>query len=317
MSIAADARSAHRSTRGGAGSRRRLRHAVGAGLLGALLLAACAPDGTPPQEPTTASEAPASTSGTAPVLDEASVLACRTYWGDPDYATPLSRVVLDRAATAPSNGAADPMFYSMTGDDVEAAFADAQPGLRESASAVAGWFRGDAAAGESADLGALQAELGELAAGCAPASPAAAWFAAPGEPGTKPAALTCADVFDTPGTFTVFANANVLTSNMFKLVGRAPQSVPADRLDEVEAVLGILDQEIEAVDDDAVRAALEQVRAPFADAVGGDLSSGGLQGPLEELGRTCGDAGYDAGFGVQEQDRGGDPAEDEGDEGLA
>ena len=104
-------------------------------------------------------------------------------------------------------------------------------------------------------------------------------------------------MFDTPQTLTHFANANVLTSNMFQLVGRAPRTVPADRRDDVEATAQQLDAEIDAVDDDAVRAALAEVRAPFADALDGDLHSDGLQQPLEKLGAACGDAGYDAGTG--------------------
>src|SRR5699024_8305516 len=110
----------------------------------------------------------------------------------------------------------------------------------------------------------------------------------------KPATLVCAQTFDTPGTLTHFANANVLTSNMFKLVGRAPQTVPADRMDEVQATADLLTSQIDAVDDAGVHAALEAVRAPFLDALDGDTWSEGLQEPLTELTAACDAAGYAA-----------------------
>lgn len=313
MSTAADARTAHRMTRGGAGYRRRLRHAA---VLAALVAATAAC--TAPQAGPTApgASATAATATAEPTADPAAAEACQAFWGDPDYSAPLSRDVLDRAATAPEHGDEDPFFYAMTGDDVEAAFAEAPAPLQADAAEVAAWFRTEAAAGEDADLEALHGSLTALAEGCAPVSDAAAWFAEPGEDGTKPAALTCADIFDTPGTFTVFGNANVLTSNMFKLVGRTPQTVPEDRMDEVQATLALLDQEIAAVDDDAVRTALGAVRAPFADAVAGDLRSDGLQEPLEELGAACGAAGYDAGIGGDGQEAPQEGTTDDEEEGL-
>ena len=311
MSTAADARTAHRMTRGGAGFRRRLRHAAAVLLLGTGVLGACTvPSAEPDGGTTPEGFSPATTA--EQTLDPAVVEACTTFWGDPDYTRPLSRDVLDRAGTASENGASDPMFYALTGDDVDAAFSGAPAELQGSANAVAEWFRTEAAQGAEGDLEALRTAMDGLAQGCAPVSDAAAWFHAPGEDGTKPAALTCADIFDTPSTFTVFGNANVLTSNMFKLVGRTPQTVPEDEMDQVEATLARLDQEIAAVDDDGVREALTAVRGPFADAVAGDLGSPGLQEPLEQLGGACGAVGYDAGVGAQEQDE----QDDEDGEGL-
>lgn len=304
--VADDARSAHRMTRGGADFRRRLRYArsvsarrataLAAAVLSLAVLASCSPvaPGGPSGSPET-TDAP--TAEAQETLEPAAQQACVAFWGDPDYQAPVSRDVLDRAATAQENGASDPLFYAFTGDDVEAAFEQAPTELQEKAAPVAEWFRTDAASGEDADLDSLHSAMEDLAEGCAPVSPAAAWFVAPGEDGTKPAALTCADVFDTPGTFTVFENANVLTSNMFKLVGRTAQTVPEDRMDDVRATQDLLDAQIAAVDDDGVRDALEEVRAPLDDAVDGDLSSPGLQEPLEDLGAACGEVGYDAGFG--------------------
>src|SRR5699024_7873668 len=141
-------------------------------------------------------------------------------------------------------------------------------------------------------------------------SEAAAWTAAPGEEGTKPAALVCAEVFDTPGTLTHFANANVLTSNMFGLVGRLPQEVPGDRMDQVQATADLLTAQIDAVDDPEVGAALESVRTPFTDALEGDTWSEGLQEPLTELGVACDAAGYAS--PEQGEIPGDDPEDDDG-----
>ena len=52
--------------------------------------------------------------------------------------------------------------------------------------------------------------------------------------------------------------------------------------------------EVAAVDDDAVRTALEQVRAPFVDALDGDTWSDGLQDPLDQLSTACAEQGYHA-----------------------
>lgn len=275
-------------------------------LAGALLLSACqsaVPGGPEPEEDPAASTAAAS--------DPALVGACTTFWGDPDYADPLSRVVLDRAATAPEIGPSDPFFYAMTGDDVEAAFDGAPEGAVEAASGLAEWFRTQPEQGEELDAAAFTTAWEGVASACAPVSAAAAWALGPGEDGAKPAALACADVFDTPGTLNHFGNANVLTSNMFALVGRTPQQVPADRLEDVQATADLLAAEITAVDDDAVRAALEQVRTPFQDALDGDLWSDGLQDPLVALDTACGAAGYST-PGIGQDTDGGDAGEDEG-----
>ncbi|MGO2361562.1 MAG: hypothetical protein ACTH6N_10600 [Brachybacterium tyrofermentans] len=238
-------------------------------LAATLLLTGCTAEGpatgnSSPAEPPSVEE-PAS-------ADPALAEACAEFWGDPDYRSPQSRVVLDRAATAPQAGPSDPFFYAITGDDIDATF--------------------EQATGEAQDA-------------------VAAWTLEAGDDGTKPAALVCADVFDTPGTLTRFANANVLTSNMFKLVGRSPQTVPSDRMEDVQATDDLLAAEIAAVDDAGVRDALTAVRAPFQDALEGDTSSDGLQEPLEGLGAACNAAGYsspDSG----EIDNGDPAAEDEG-----
>ena len=264
-----------------------------AALLGAaLLLGGCSATG---QEPGNAPAAAPETadSPTPEAADQAALeAACTTFWGDPDYVDPLSRTVLDRAGTAAEAGPSDPFFYAMTGDDVEAAFEDAPEPAQQAAEALAEWFRTEPERGAEADADALRSAFEGVASQCQDVSPAALWTVAPGEEGTKPAALVCADVFDTPGTLTHFANANVLTSNMFKLVGLSPRTVPADREQDVAATAELLAAEITAVDDDAVRSALEQVRAPFQEALEGDSWSEGLQDPLTELGTACESAGY-------------------------
>lgn len=262
-------------------------------LLGiALLLSGCAAAAGPEQTsagPTgTGSDTAAETTPADPALGE----ACATFWGDPDYTDPLSREVLDRAASAPDVGPSDPFFYAMTGDDIDAAFESAPAAAQDSAGVLAEWFRTEPELGAEADEEAFHSAWAGVAGSCQEVSAAASWSVAPGESGAKPASLVCADVFDTPGALTHFANGNVLTSNMFKLVGLSPREVPGDRMDDVQSTSELLIAEIDAVDDEAVRHALELVRAPFQDALDGDTWSEGLQGPLDELGTACGAAGY-------------------------
>ncbi|WP_422116948.1 hypothetical protein [Brachybacterium sp. UNK5269] len=246
---------------------------------------------------TATADAPGRSGTTGPVEasatpDPALGAACAEFWGDPDYTDPLSRVVLDRAATAADVGPSDPSFYALTGDDIEAAFAQAPAVARTSAGVLADWFRTEPEQGAEADRAGFRAAWEGVAGTCQDVSAAAGWVVAPGADGTKPATLVCADVFDTPGTLTRFGNANVLTSNMFKLVGLEPRQVPADRTEDLQATADLLAAEIAAVDDGAVRAALEPVRAPFQQALDGDTWSEGLRGPLTELAAACDAAGY-------------------------
>ena len=255
------------------------------------MLAGCTADDSAP-ETSTSAEAP--TGAAQETADPALATACTAFWGDPDYDDPLSREVLDRAGSVSAAGASDPDFFAMTGDDVEDAFRDAPATAGETAAELADWFRTEPERGAEADLDAFAAAWEAVAGTCRDSSAAALWATGEGEPGTKPAALVCADVFDTPGTLTRFANSNVLTSNMFKLVGRTPQQVPDGRTEDLRAVAELLESEIDAVDDEAVRSALEEVRAPFAEALDGDTSSDGLQDPLDQLAGACVASGYDA-----------------------
>ncbi|WP_231881019.1 hypothetical protein [Brachybacterium sp. sponge] len=270
------------------GGRARAHRAALPGAALVLALGGCATEG-PGEEP----EAPSAASEEADA-DPALTAACTGFWGDPEYARPLSREVLDRAGSAPEVGPSDPGFYAMTGDDVEDLFADAPEGARAAATELADWFRTQPERGAEADRDTFADAFEGVAAACQDVSAAALWAAGGGEAGTKPAALVCADVFDTPGTLTHFANSNVLTSNMFKLVGLSPREVPSDRTDDLRATAELLDAQITVVDDDAVRTALEQVRAPFADALDGDTWSDGLQDPLDQLSTACAAQGYHA-----------------------
>ncbi|WP_262425932.1 hypothetical protein [Brachybacterium sp. Z12] len=259
-----------------------------------LLLAGCAGAGDGAEQTPTGAEATgAGTTSASIETDPALGAACTTFWGDPDYTDPLSRTVLDRAGTAPQAGPSDPFFYEMAGDDIDAAFEGAPAPAKDAAGVLSEWFRTQPELGTDGGPRSLPCsmegrrrqlrrgvhgrELGRHRGG---------------EDGAKPAALVCAEVFDTPGTLTHFANANVLTSNMFKLVGLAPREVPGDRMGEVQSTAELLAAQIAAVDDDAVGAALEQVRAPFQEALEGDAWSDGLEAPLAELGTACGAAGY-------------------------
>ena len=267
---------------------------TGAALVGlTLLLAGCAATDTEPVE-TAPGDGSVSTDAADQTLTEDPGLgaACATFWGDPDYTDPLSRTILDRAATAPQAGPADPFFYAMTGDDIDLAFDAAPVAVKESAAALSAWFRTQPERGTGADGDAFRAAWDGVASSCSGVSVAASWAVAPGADGTKPAALVCAEVFDTPGTLTHFGNANVLTSNMFKLVGLSAREVPAERMDEVQKTADLLAAEIVAVDDEEVGSALKQVRAPFRDALEGDAWSDGLEQPLTTLSIACTDAGY-------------------------
>ena len=244
-------------------------------------------------EPSGTAEPSASADASATGDEVALAAACTTFWGDPDYIDPVSRQVLSRAATAAESGPADPAFYALTGDAVETAFADA-PTAEPAATELAAWFRTQPERGAEADSDAFRSAWEGVAALCRDHSAAAAWALGPVGEGSKPAALVCAGIFDTPGTLTHFANANVLTSNMFKLVGLGPREVPADRMGDVEDTSELLAAEIAAVDDQAVRTALVQVRAPFEDALDGDTRSAGLGEPLTGLAAACEQSGYAA-----------------------
>src|SRR5699024_4729725 len=238
----------HRSWHSRTGRLRRTGRA-GAVLLGAgMLLTGCTgADRT--AEPT--ASAPGSTSTQAAADAGALGTACATFWGDPEYIDPLSRTVLAQAASAPEIGPSDPGFYALTGDEVDTAFEGAPTQARQAAGALSDWFRTEPERGAEADLEAFPSAYEGLASSCRETSAAARWAVAPGKDGTKPAALVCADVFDTPGTLTHFANANVLTSNMFKLVGLSPREVPAGREQDVRDTADLLSAEIAAVDDEA------------------------------------------------------------------
>lgn len=281
---------------------------AGALLAGCLLLAACTgPAGEGPSDGGGA--APRPTPSATKTLDPASAAACGEFWGDPDYIAPLSRDVLDRAATAPDQGPDDPGFYASTGDDIDTAFASAAPEVRAELEPLAEWFRTQPEKGSDADKGAFREAWKRAGSACAEVSPAAAWSVAPGKDGTKPAALVCADITDTPSTLLSFANANVLTSNMFKIVGLYPLTVPKNRMDDIRATDELLARQIAAVDDDAVREALTSIREPFQDALNGDRHSPGLQDPLRELGSACSKAGYE----IPSMDEGGSGGDTGGD----
>ena len=84
-------------------------------------------------------------------------------------------------------------------------------------------------------------------------------------------------------------------------------------MDEVQETADLLTTQIDAVDDAEVGAALEEVRAPFLDALDGDTWSDGLQEPLTELADACDTAGYAA----PEPGEGDDTDADDDEEGLA
>src|SRR5690625_4497387 len=247
-----------------------------AALMGGVMIALGSCGGTedpvatgPAPDPAAASE---STSA-----DPALAAACGDFWGDPDYRAPQSRVVLDRAGTAAQAGPSDPLFYAMTGDDIDETFADAPAEAVAAGEELSEWFRTQPESGADADLDAFRAAWQQLAGACAEVSDAAAWTVEPGDDGTKPATLVCAQTFDTPGT------------------------------------LPLLTTQIDAVDDAEVGAALEEVRAPFLDALDGDTWSDGLQEPLTELADACDTAGYAA----PEPGEGDDTDADDDEEGLA
>ena len=286
-------------------SRSRALTGIAAFAAAAALLGGCtdpAPDPTPGAGVSDGGGAAPGDPTADPAAEAALETACTEFYGDPDYTAPLSRVVLDRAATAPDVGPSDPFFYTMTGDDIDAVFADAPEDLGQAATALAEWFRTEPEHGQDADRDGFRDAWEGLAAACQGASTAATWIIEPGEDGTKPAPLVCSRIYDTPSTLVHFANANVLTSNMFRLVGLGGRSVPAERMDDVQATEDLLARESAAVDDEAVRAGIDAVRVPFQDALQGDMWSDGIQQPLDQLAAACRDVGYDVPAVVEDED---------------
>src|SRR5699024_5193409 len=101
-------------------------------------------------------------------------------------------------------GPSDPLFYAMTGGDIDETCADAPAEAVAAGEELSEWFRTQPESGADADLDAFRAAWQQLAGACAEVSDAAAWTVEPGDDGTKPATLVCAQTFDTPGTLTHF-----------------------------------------------------------------------------------------------------------------
>lgn len=265
-----------------------------------LLMAGCNTTATG-GEPSDGGSSAASPSSPAENIDPAVALACETFWGDPDYGNRLIRDVLDRAATATTDGTGDPYFYSLAADDITETFANTPDEARAVADALAGWFRDQAPQGATADT--AKPLIDDVASLCAPSSPGATWFLqADGAAGTKPAALVCADIFDTPNTYYAFGNSNVLTSNMFRLVGLGPAWIPTERMGDVEWTRDFLATQGSLADDPAVAAAIAEVQAPLDDALAGNQNSPGVGRQLESLGQACGNAGYRAPYSLTDMD---------------
>lgn len=250
-------------------------------------------------------------------LDPATEHACHQFFGDPDFAAPAGNEVLAMGANALEEGDSDPEFFASAGQNVKDSFAESQnPSVQEKAAAVAEWFEREPARGADADLDALKGAYHDLAASCAPASVGAAWESGQkSDEGTKPAALVCSHMAIQPQTFTHFRNSNVLTSNMFKLVGLSPRTVKKSDMDAVEQTNALLEEQKRLVDDEGVRSAVAELQTPFQNAMNGDRQSPGLREPLTEFGKACDAAGFPGAVELSENpDMNGEPSEEEGSE---
>lgn len=287
------------------------RFACAAGSL-ALVLSAAACDSVQPA-PASPSAAPATSSAQQADMGPATEYACQQFFGDPDFSAPAANEILAMGANALEEGARDPEFFASNAQSVNEVFAEAESSaVKEAAAGVAQWFTSEPAKGEKADLDALEASYRSLANECAPVSVGAAWESGTrSEAGTKPAALVCSHMAIQPQTFTHFRNSNVLTSNMFKLVGLGPKNVEKKNLDRVEQTNALLEEQKKLVDDPAVRDAIGALQKPFQDALDGDRESSGLKKPLVEFGQACDAAGFPGAVELSQTAEGGDAATEE------
>lgn len=230
----------------------------------------------------------------APTLNAATTHACTAFFGDPDYSAPGVDGVLAAGASALEIGGTNQMLFDQAAEDVRTTFAQSSPGVRAAADGVVTWLATEPAKGKDANVSALKKDLEDLATQCAPASTGATWMSptAAKKDGTKPAALVCADIAARPQLLTHFGNGNVMTSNMFRLVGLSPRTVKKKDMEAVSATLELLRAERKAVDDPGVAKALDGIAKPFADAEAGERNSAGLRAPLAEFGAACDAAGY-------------------------
>lgn len=271
------------------------------GLAGALMLAisACGPLGLGSGDGAARPSAPSAsttqaTEQTTDAVGPATEYECQQFFGDPDFAAPAANDILAMGASSLTQGASDPEFFAGTADTVTQAFAESESAsVKNAAEDLAEWFRSEPAKGENANLDSLESAYRELAKQCAPASVGAAWESGElNEDGTKPATLVCSQITIQPQTFTHYRNPNVLTSNMFYIVGLYPRTVVPEDLETVKNTLAQLEEQARLVDDDAVREALIEVEQPFRDALDGDMNSPGLREPLTKFGQACDAAGF-------------------------
>ena len=283
MSIGADV-TRRLTVEGGTGFRCRLRHtcmtAVVGTALGALLLAGCSsPRGASPAP--SAGSGAASTTASATAPDSASAQACTAFYGDPEYRSGAARDVLVSLGATSVGAPDDPTLLGMTADDVDSTFDKAGGRIGESGRALAEVLRKAGAAGGTLDADGAQRAWKAVATACAPASVAAAFAAGVAAPHSKPAALSCSAIVDTPQSLTALRSPNVLSAQALDAAaGKGPRQRRVD-------VSSLLATEVDAAKDPAVKSAIGALRSAVDATSYADATKA-----LGTLGEACTWAGY-------------------------
>lgn len=217
-----------------------------------------------------AAGAPSASPSAAPdPADERLLATCSSFFEDPDYSASLFFEV-----QASADGEASDLDR-----DVAQRVRDLDPDL-DVLDTVA---RGAVGEVPGEDLNAALTSLADM---CGAAGNETAQHAMGTDtPKTKPASMVCADVLSRPQTLGAFGNANVVPSNLFKVVGLGPAWV--GDLDLAGAVHAELSSQMDASADPHLSELIGGIRQPLDDALNGDRNSPGIRQPLDELTAYC------------------------------
>lgn len=280
---------------------RRTTATTAAALSSLLLIAACTGPGGQAQKPAEQQSPSASSTATE---DPATKAACLDFFGDPDYLSPKAYEILGLAGSVAESTDGDTQFFASGADTLRTVFQDADDSVRTDVEPLMAWFQDEAPKGSKADMGAFADAYRGVAAACSGYSQAAAFDADPANSGKKPAKLVCSELSTKPQTLGVFGTANVLPSEMFRVVGLSPRTVSADDMDTVKRVNDYLEQQKRAVDDEGVAAAIGEIQKPFTAALDGDMDSPGLRDAMDQFGSACSSAGFSGASDVTDSESG-------------
>lgn len=266
-------------------------------LMSGLLIAGCSPtENTPPETtPASASETVETPSKTDNVMEELTNASCQSFFGDDNnYQYSLSIDVLANAGSAKYDNIKDPALFEYTTESIDELFINTK--IEEQSDKLVNWLQNEAIKGNEADLTLFESAFVNVAADCSEYSTAADWIAfdKSDEKGTKPAALVCSEIFNTPMTLKVYFNQNVLTSNMFKDAGLYPRDMSNADSGQLERTRSYLSEQSELVDDPEVKEGLLNIRKPYDNALdNGNYWSEGLKELIVPLEDACIASGYD------------------------